>query len=335
MTSNIKSRQAFFNGQECWRNNDNINARYWFEISYNDDNFRIKSLSKLIQIEIREGKYAKAREMLNDNQEINSPILKQIYGLLENIENNFERSKKYYSECMLTPNMQNKSLLALAKLYIQTGDYDVAAKMYQTLQLNPRFYIQSIIGLTCLSILEKRFYDAQQYLLKIDESRLTQKLMQHYRILNAYIKYFLGQLKLSDNIYDPVRDYMIYRLFDHSEQTLLSYIEKHKNQLEKSTNGCFFKYIDIKKLLLDAKEIIENMNGNHFEISDMYRFKLDTPIGYKGELITSDLCVVTMIGTKDIITMYPVSLSDEFDKEGLLTSKQLKHKRLQRGIKDD
>lgn len=333
MTSNINSRQAFFNGEECWKNNDYINARYWFEISYHDDNFRIESLSKLIQIEIKEGKYAKAREILNNNKDINSPVLKQIYGLLENIENNFEQSKKYYSECMITPDMQYKSLLALAKLYVQTGDYDVASKMYQTLQLNPRFYTQSTIGLTCLSIFEKRFYDAQQYMLKIDESKLTPKLTQHYRILNAYIKYFLGQLKLSDNIYDPVKDYMIYRLFDHSEQTLLSHIEQHKNQSEKATNGCFFKYTDIKRLLLDAREIIENMNGNHFEVSDMYRFKLDTPIGYKGELITSDLCVVTMIGTKDIITMYPVSLSDEFDKEGLSTSEQLKLKRLQGGKK--
>lgn len=333
MTSNINSRQAFFNGLECWKNNDYIKARYWFEISYHDDNFKIESLSKLIHIEIREGKYAKAREILNNNQDINSPVLKQMYGLLENIENNFEQSKKYYSECMLTPDMQYKSLLALAKLYVQTGDYDIASKMYQTLQLNPRFYIQSTIGLTCLSIFEKRFYDAQKYMMKIDESKLTPKLMQHYRILNAYIKYFLGQLKSSDNIYDPARDYMIHRLFDHSEETLLSHIEKHRNQSEKATNGCFFKHTDIRKLLLNARKIIEDMNGNHFEVSDMYRFKLDTPIGYKGELITSDLCVVTMIGTKDIITMYPVSLSDEFDKEGLSTSEQLKLKRLHGGIK--
>lgn len=75
------------------------------------------------------------------------------------------------------------------------------------------------------------------------------------------------------------------------------------------------------------------MNANHFEVSDMYRFRLDTPIGYKGDLITSDICVVTMIGTKDIITMYPVSLSDEFDKEGMSTSKELKLKRLQGGIR--
>lgn len=71
------------------------------------------------------------------------------------------------------------------------------------------------------------------------------------------------------------------------------------------------------------------MNPNHFEVSDMYRFRLDTPIGFKGDEITSDLCVVTMIGTKDILTIYPVLLSDEFDKEGMSFSKQLLYKRKQ------
>lgn len=55
MTSNINSKQVFFNGQECWQNNDYIKARYWFEISSQDDNFRIASLYKLIRIEIKEG----------------------------------------------------------------------------------------------------------------------------------------------------------------------------------------------------------------------------------------------------------------------------------------
>lgn len=75
------------------------------------------------------------------------------------------------------------------------------------------------------------------------------------------------------------------------------------------------------------------MNSNHFEVSDMYRFRLDTPIGFKGDDITSDLCVVTMIGTKDILTMYPVLLSDEFDKEGMSESKELLLKRKQGGIR--
>ena len=333
MALNNDFKQSFFNGQDCWKKNDYINARHWFEIAVKDSNFKDESLSKLIQIEIREGKYSKARKILVENKDISSIGLKQIYGLLENIENNFEQSRKYYSECMVDPDMQYKSLLAIAKLYIQTGDYEVARKMFETLRLNPKFYIQATFGLASLNIFEHNFFEAQKLMNEINVSKLTPKLTQHYRILDSYIKYFLGQLRMSDNKFDPVRDYMIYRLFDHSEDTLLNHIEKHRNQAEKETNGCFFRYTDIKKLLYDARNRIEDMNANHFEVSDMYRFRLDTPIGYKDDLITSDLCVVTIIGTKDIITMYPVSLSDEFDKEGLATSKELKLKRLQGGIR--
>lgn len=40
-----------------------------------------------------------------------------------------------------------------------------------------------------------------------------------------------------------------------------------------------------------------------------------------------------MIGTKDILTMYSVLLSDEFDKEGMSKSKELLLKRKQGEIR--
>lgn len=329
----LSEKDAYFKGIEFWNNNDYRNARYYFEMAYKyNGELNDLSLSKLIQIDLREGKYAKVRNLLKNNQ---SDIIefKQVYGLLENIENNFEKSKTYYSQCMIDPDMQNKSLLAIAKLYIQTGDNEVARKMLETLQLNRKFYIQSTIGLVCLNILEENYRDAYRYLKSINSDRLTSKLLQHYQILEMYLLRNLGKLKKLDNNFDPVKDYMIYRLFDDSEDLLLKHISKHMNQRDKDTNGCFFKYTDLKKLLIDAREKIENMNSNHFEVSDMYRFRLDTPIGFKGEEETRDLCVVTMIGTKDILTMYPVLLSDEFDKEGMSESKELLLKRKQGGIR--
>ena len=64
-----------------------------------------------------------------------------------------------------------------------------------------------------------------------------------------------------------------------------------------------------------------------------YQICIDLLIGFKRNEITSDICVVIMIENKDINAMYPVSPSDEFDKEGLSTSKEFKLKRLQGGIK--
>jgi len=117
---------------------------------------------------------------------------------------------------------------------------------------------------------------------------------------------------------------MIYRLFNHSDKVLMNHIRRHCNQKLRNTVACFLPHIDIKKLLYEARDRIEDMNANHFEFSDMYRFRLDSLIGYKGDLDTSDLCVATLIDTKDIITMYPVLLSEEFDIEGLATSEELR-----------
>lgn len=333
MALNSDFRQAFYNGQECWRNNDYVNARYWYEIAMQHEEYREQSVSKLIQIEIREGKYAKARQMLNANKDLNSVALKQVYGLLENIENNFEASRRYYSECMVDPSMQHKSLLAIAKLYIQTGDNQVARKMLETLQLNDNFNVQSTMGLICLEIFEEDYDNAYRLMKTLNPKTLTPKLYQHYRIFDMFLKSKLGMLREPKSSIDPNRDYMLYRLYDNSDKTLLNHIGRHLNQNLRQSNGCFFKYIDLEKLLMDARDKISNMNSNHFEVSDMYRFRLDTPIGFKGDDITSDICVVTMIGSKDIITMYPVTLSEQFDIEGMSTSKELALKRKQGGIK--
>lgn len=126
---------------------------------------------------------------------------------------------------------------------------------------------------------------------------------------------------------------MFTRLLDKSDAPLLKHLSKHFDQTQKDNNGCFLESLDLKKLLQDAREKITTINGNHFEITDMYRFRLDEPIGFKHNELTNDLCVVTMIGTQDIVTMYPVLLSSEFDREGFSQDKAIALKRKQGGMK--
>jgi len=326
----MSSVNAYYKGIKAFNNNDNITARYFLEQAYNNLELKKESLLKILNIDLKEGKYSKVRKCLKENEDCNDIRFKQIYGILENIENNFEASKQYYNDCMLDLEMQNKSLLAIAKLYIQTGDYDIARKMLETLLLNKKFYIQAVFGIISIDILEGKYEEGYTLLKTIDEKNLYPKILHHYRVLNMYLLYFMNDLSKINNTFDPLKDYMIYRLFDNSEDFLLENISKHLNQNERESNGCFFKYTNLKQLLYDAQDRISSMNANHFEFSDMYRFKLDTPIGFKGDEITSDLCVVTMLGTKEILTMYPVLLSDEFDREGMCTSKQLMIKRSRR-----
>lgn len=240
-----KFKQAFLKAQKYWENNDYKNARYWYEIAMKSEEFKDKSLSKLLQIEIREGKYAIARRIMNENKDISSSALMQAYGLLENTENNFEESKKYYNLCMTDPNMQYKSLLALAKLHIQTGDYSIAEKILQTLQLNPNYYIQATFALVSLNIYQNNFFEARKNLYGIDSTKLTPKVLKHYQIISTYIKYYLGELK-QDSCHKNINEYAFDRLFHKSDNALIQHINSHKNQTERYTNGCFLPQLDIK-----------------------------------------------------------------------------------------
>ena len=323
----INKKGAYFKGLEFFCRKDYVRARYYFEQAYQDNNFKMDALCKIIHIELREGKYKQARKLLSEAKESDTLKLKKLYGLLENIESNYESSRQYYNECMVDPKFQNKALLALAKLNVQTGDTAIAEKMFETLMLNKKFNVQANINLVCLNILEQNYQDAYRLLLQIDRKRLTPILKHHYNVLNTYLLYLMGNLKEPTSSFKNDQDYIVYRLFDYNDKYLLEHIKKHTNLKYKYAEGCFFKDMDLKKLLYEAKEKIETMNSNHFEVSDMYRFRLDRPIGFKGNEITKDLCVVTMIGSKDILTMYPVLLSDEFDKEKMTYSKQLALKR--------
>lgn len=323
----------YYNGIKALDNNDYATARYWLEITVNEPKYRNNSLLRLCMINLREGKYAPTREILENQVDSSDIRFKRLYGLLENIENNFETSKKYFSECLLDPSLQRRSLLSISKLYIQTGDNEVARKMLETLNIYKEFKTQTIIDLICLNILEKNYDSAYKLLTTIDKNILTPKLLNHYHQLNIYLLYLMGKLKDSNYGANLVENYTVSRLLDDSEEHLLKHIQRHKNQNKRDSTGCFFRDTNLKELLADAKDIIKELNPNHFEVSDFYRFRLDKPIGYKGKEITRDLCVATIIGSKEIISMYPVLLSSSFDKEGMSTSKQLKLKREQGGNK--
>ena len=53
------SKAAYFKGLDSFNKHDYVNARYWWKIAYKDPNFKNSSLSRLIKIDLQEGKYAK------------------------------------------------------------------------------------------------------------------------------------------------------------------------------------------------------------------------------------------------------------------------------------
>lgn len=324
----ITTENAYSIGKEYFNKRNFVSARKYFDISIKDNRYYEESLFFIVKIDIKEGKFSSAREKLDKYKNTNNLSAINLLGLLENIENNFERSKNYYNMALNSSKDQN-ILFSLSKLYIQTGEYKLAYKILETLQYYPNSYVQATFDLAILNIMLYNFYEAKSLMKTIDINTLTPKLLHHYKSICTYIKYYLGELQKKKNVKD---DYILKRFVCSNDKDVIIHMKRHLNQAYKYSNGCFLENTNLEELLDICKEKIKEMNPNHFELSDAYRFSLDRTIGYKGDIITNDICVSTLLNTKDIITIFPITLSDEFDSEGMSTSECLKIKRLIGGL---
>ena len=312
-------------GFNCFFDGNYETSRSYLEQIVNDEanEYRKKALILLVKMNIAEGKYYQARKLLDENQDLDRYSILLIRGKLELIEYNYNASSIYYSECFNgNVNMQHNALLYMAKVNMQLGNYDIAEKMLETLLNDYKLSIQAKFDLMSLAILKEDYDAAYKWILKINSKELSPTFLKRFNDNKMYVLYLLGELNKNRNEFDS-SSYLLPRLLDiKNDKLVLEHIARHKDISDKMTSGCFFQYLDLGSLYNDVQNIISHMNGNHYGIADMYMFRLSEPIGYNGNNLTTDIRVSTFMGTTDIITMYPVSLSDKFDSEGY--SKKIK-----------
>lgn len=326
-----KYEKIYRKGMDAYNKNDFDLAYAYFQESFKDEYRKIASLTRLVKIDTKEGNFKAAREKISEYQDLDDINLLYSLGNLEEIENNFNKSKECFNKCLNYPKMQKKALLALAWSYFQLGDYEIAKKMYETLIYDRDFAIQATMNLAALNIYMKDYYEARSLLETIKKSDLNNSLLKVYNALDICIMYYLDELELFLK-YKPelAKKYYIRYLTDKSDSLLIEHIARHRGQEQRI--GGFFGDLDLERLLEEAREKTERINANHFGTADMYRFSLDREIGYKGDITTKDICVVKMLGANKIITMYPILLSSEFDKESFLNSEELRLKRVRGDI---
>jgi len=334
-TNNNSYQNALQTAQFYNYNNDLKKARIWFNVAMDCEDTRSKALFRLIKLEIVAKNFVNARTILNNNSDISDFNKNYLLYRINECEYNFETSKNNLEKAMnvtCNPNL----LLNMAALYKETGDYSIASIIIESLlKMNPNDF-SSIMEMVHLDMMKHEFYrafDRFKTLGNINYKFKDNEKIEYYT-LEMYLKYFLGQLHTSDNIFNGNNSYRKYRLFNQSDEVLLEHIAKHFKK-DDMFDSYFLKYLDIKKVLFEVKERIEAMNSITRDICcDTYNIRLDNPIGFCNNEITFDLQVSTIPGTSTIITMYPIRLSDEYDKEGLATSKTLMKKRILGGKYD-
>lgn len=284
---------------------------------YNFEETPCSSIIQDIDLALHTGNYEKARTLINKIND-NQKRLKY-FSMIENIEYNFNNSIELYNQYMTTK-IGYEQNLTLARLNIQLGNYEKARKILESIVGNDKWGGIAKLYIICIDILEKEYRRALP-LVDSDDHNLS----YYYKTLSCFIKKKLYIYVPKNNLGDEKLENMLSLILDPNNEKLIL------NNIDKTYGNLFPLSLDKSLLLNDVKSKIQNMNGNHFRIYDTYRFHLDYPVGIINGEKTSDICVTTFLGTKDIITMYPIRLSSDFNLEGNLYSQELKRKRLVKG----
>jgi len=303
-----------------------VDAIPYFNISKDAKECRIYSLMKLYKLYLRLSYYSKCREMLEevsdllfDNQ------LFYIRAQLDLIELNFHTALEEFRssiDCSSPSNNYYSSFYGIADLYSIFGFNDIARNMYETVIANDAYYVSTVFRIINLDLLEGDYKHAKK-ILESDER--IKREGKKYINNSLLIDYLLG-IDISKRI---EKSWMGRILIDDTSKTSIKHILEHK-ELQDDSLSYFDENINLINLYEEVKERIKRMNFTSLAVSNYYRFSMGRDIGYFNRVPTQDICVNAIIGTDKIITMYPVNLSSEFNKEGLLENQELL---LRRGVR--
>lgn len=319
--------KAYKNGIKCLEISYLKYAKYWFNIALKDDTLKIDALKKLFSIELSQGRLDKARELLstfykeNEISSDNIYILNCMYGELESLEMNFKSSKSFYTISNIFSD--GKIELELAVLNMQLGDFDIATDILENLKSSKNGYIQKALNVEnmFLALLKKDYSKALYYYNRVNKNLLKERIVFD----TIYMHILFGLNKLNDSKY---KDAFLYDLLINKDDSrLIGRINNYKTYNKKLALSTFLNEVNEEELLNFARSEIQNLNGRYYKNVEKYIIHCDEPIGQMGNELTNDLCVVTLIGTKEIIKMTPIFISDKFNSEGILQSEEIKRKR--------
>lgn len=304
--------QAYRNGCYYYKLRDYIYAKYWLSISLSDSNLFLKSIKKIIVINIKQNNYQEARDYIERYK--NMYDLNELRALLECIEYNYDESLAHYKEFLNKTNrFFDKTLLNMAIVYMNKRDHELSCLLSNGIEESSTSYIDSQFSLIYNYIYQHDYETAFSLLNKIKLSSLmNREQFINYKSLEVYLLYYLNRYVSDKN------SFFYQRLTSKDNELLIQAID---NQIQ---NGVMLDSIDKEELIETAKTSINELNANNLHRMDVYCFKTDKPVGYVNRTITNDIKVITILDTKKIVSISPIILSDEYNKEGYINRKKMK-----------
>lgn len=297
-----------------------------YEFLLDHSNYNEEVINRLMKIYIQQGSFDLARKVTYKIADEHKPSFFHQLGFLEYIEMNYQAAIQNLEKKIKLDKNQESYIYTLANVQRNLGERRSAKNLYELLLSSRNYGWKAFLSICTLDIenqdykqLEKRINTVNLNMLKASE-KCGYQLFQN--ILNFYQK----------GIIDEKVPYAIKQSIENNEEELLRHIEKH-HATDIDKNQCFLKYIDLKALIKLAKEQISLTNPCCNATASYYTISTNSIIGMKNDKPTDTFRVVTNWGFPNIITMYPISISEQFNKEGYRENKIILEKRLGGGGK--
>ena len=217
------------------------------------------------------GDYEKARNILEQHPSSKLEY-HRIFGTLEVSEYNYRKAFQHCDAYMDDPNMQKKALFFLANLHRQVGNYDITAKILETLQKSEGKNFPATFTLIYLNMQLHDYEKAYALLETIDANTLKDFFYSHYKMIRLYLLSYMHRLQKSQVSYRS-NEYMVARLFAPDDQMLLNHIARHKKP--NGHYGVFLPNLKLKSFLQEIRTLLKSCNATSSQMNDFYRMILD------------------------------------------------------------
>ena len=253
---------------------------------------------------IKKRKYKDATRILRqiNQSEPNDNIVKfELAKLLAKDKYTTKEAEKSFKELINIGSSKDRSyaMLELGRLYASNGNEELARKIFlEILTLENNEY--AIKQLIYLDIKNNNLEEILDLLMK-----LSIQDKEYYEI-KTYVLYKLGKTEQIE-----AKNYYTQQLMNYDEYAALEHIKKHLDENEnKRLHTVFDSSIDLQQLFEQAKEKIKVINPTAFTIVEKYIICFEETIGIsEGEKVKT-IEVVTIPHTKNIITMYPIKVTN-------------------------
>lgn len=240
-------------------------------------------------------------KMLSKNLKKDSvlKLLSEIEFMLNNDEMAIEYCQKLIN-CTENKSLIDGNIYRLAEIYKRNDDL-ITSEAYFEILLNTTYKRVAIMNLLCINIELKEYEKALKYVYLCLNKNISLNSIETSKIL-FFLKSKLG---LIEENYKP-KNYFEKQTLNYSPKRAYEHISTHLEENElKSRHSIFVQNIDLKNIFENCVEQLNVLEPVSDLIVDRYYVSFDSVIGISNETETNFVEVITVNGTKNILTMFP------------------------------